>query len=391
VLVLSASVGAGHLRAAQAVELALRQLDPAAVVKNVDVLTLTNAAFRGLYGKAYLDLVNKAPHMLGYFYDLMDRPRSRWHKSDKLRLAVEKLNMIPFLRFLKDEPWHIIVNTHFLPAELIASLRKKGKLDTPQFTVTTDFETHRLWVNQPCDHYFTATEEGAAYLQHWGVPAADTTVTGIPVHPVFSEPKDRSTVLKRQNLRGDRPIVLQLAGGFGVGPIEEIFRGILAIEEPLEIVVVTGRNEAAKKQLTDVEPPARHRVKVIGFTDQMDELMAVADLVVSKPGGLTTSESLARGAAMAVVNPIPGQESRNSDFLLENGAAVKINNITTLPHKLTTLLGDSSRLAQLKANARRLGRPQAAFDVARRALERCGNREPSRVEPRCRNDQRLIQ
>src|SRR5437867_9165269 len=98
VLVLSASVGAGHLRAAQAVELALRQLDPAAVVKNVDVLELTNAAFRGLYGKAYLDLVNKAPHMLGYFYDLMDRPRSRWRKSDKLRLAVEKLNLIPFLR-----------------------------------------------------------------------------------------------------------------------------------------------------------------------------------------------------------------------------------------------------------------------------------------------------
>jgi processive 1,2-diacylglycerol beta-glucosyltransferase len=368
VLILSASVGAGHLRAAQAVELALRQLDPAAVVNNLDVLELTNAAFRRLYGKAYLDLVNKAPHVLGYFYDLMDRPRSRWRKSDKLRLAVEKLNMIPFLRFLKEEPWDIVVNTHFLPAELIASLRRKGKLDTPQFTVTTDFETHRLWVNQPSDHYFTATDEGAAYLQHWGVPAADTTVTGIPIHPVFSEPKDRATVLKRQGLRGDRPIVLQLAGGFGVGPIEEIFRGILAIEVPSEIVVVAGRNEAAKKQLEEIEMPERHRVKILGFTDQVDEWMAVADLVVSKPGGLTTSEALARGAAMAVVNPIPGQESRNSDFLLENGAAVKINNIATLPHKLASLLRDPSRLAQLKANARRLGKPEAAFDVARWAL-----------------------
>ena len=329
---------------------------------------MTNAAFRGLYGKAYLDLVNKAPHMLGYFYDLMDRPRSRWRKSDKLRLAVEKLNMIPFLRFLRAEPWDIIVNTHFLPAELIASLRKKGKLDTPQFTVTTDFETHRLWVNQPCDHYFTATDEGAAYLQHWGVPAADTTVTGIPIHPVFSERKDRAVVLKRQGLRGDRPIMLQLAGGFGVGPIEEIFRGILAIEVPLEIVVVAGRNESAKNQLTEIDPPQRHRVQIIGFTDQMDELMAVADLVVSKPGGLTTSEALARGAAMAVVNPIPGQESRNSDFLLENGAAVKVNNIATLPHKLSPLLRDPSRLAKLKENARRIRKPQAAFDVARRAL-----------------------
>ena len=160
VLVLSASVGAGHLRAAQAVELALRQLDPSREVKNVDVLEFTNAAFRRLYGRAYLDLVNKAPHVLGYFYDLMDRPTSSQRKGDRLRLAIEKLNMARFLRFLKSEPWDIVVNTHFLPAELIASLRKADKLATPQFTVTTDFETHRLWVNQPCDHYFTATDEG---------------------------------------------------------------------------------------------------------------------------------------------------------------------------------------------------------------------------------------
>src|SRR5262249_27229300 len=112
----------------------------------------------------------------------------------------------------------------------------------------------------------------------------------------------------------------------------------------------------------------------LGFTDQIDELMAVADLVVSKPGGLTTSETLARGAVMAIVNPIPGQESRNSDFLLENSAAIKINNLATLGHKGTGLLGDPKRLAQLKANAKRLGRPRAAFDVVERslALIRCG-------------------
>jgi processive 1,2-diacylglycerol beta-glucosyltransferase len=368
VLVLSASVGAGHLRAAQAVELALRQLDPEAVVKNVDVLELTNAAFRRVYAKAYLDLVNKAPHVLGYFYDLMDRPVSPRRTSDRLRLMAEKLNLRPFLRFLKSEPWDVIVNTHFLPAELIASLRKQGKLATPHLTVTTDFETHRLWVNQPCDHYFSATSEGAAYLRHWGVPAGDISVTGIPIHPVFSQPKDRAECLKRQGLAGDRPIIVQISGGFGVGPIEEIFRGILAIEVPVEVVVITGRNETAKHQLEAITAPERHRVTILGFTDQIDELMAVADLVVSKPGGLTTSEILARGAAMAVVNPIPGQESRNSDFLLEKGAAVKINNIATLAHKLTPLLEDPSRLARLKENANRTGKPQAAFDIARRAL-----------------------
>jgi len=369
ILVLSASVGAGHMRAAQAVELALRQLDPQATVRNVDVLTLATAAFRKLYGQLYLDLVNKAPHVLGYFYDLLDQPTKRGAKGDPFALAIEKLNLRPFLKLIQNEPWDIFVNCHYLPAEIIASLKQEGELRAPSLTVTTDFDTHRLWVNQPCDHYFTATEEGAAYLVHWGIPAKDVTVTGIPIHPVFSQEKDRAACLKRQGLVGEHPIVLQLAGGFGVGPIKLILQNVLSVETPVEAVVVCGKNEKLRKELEKAEVPARHRVKVLGFTDQMDELLAVADVVVSKPGGLTTSEVLARGACMAILNPIPGQESRNSDYLLENGAAIKINNIATLPLKLSQLLKDPARLAWLKANAKKIGHPRAAFDVAQRVLE----------------------
>jgi processive 1,2-diacylglycerol beta-glucosyltransferase len=368
ILVLSASVGAGHLRAAQAVELALRQTVPQARVKNVDVLELTNVAFRRLYGKAYLDLVNRAPHVLGYFYDLLDKPRSSRGRTDRLRLAVEKINLRAFIRFLQDEPCDLVINTHFLPAEIIASLRKKEKLTVPQVTATTDFETHRLWVNEPCEHYFTATEEGAEYLYSWGIPRGQATATGIPIHPVFSESKDRAACLAKHGLKGDRHIVLQLAGGFGVGPIEKLYRALMDVDIPLEVVVIAGRNEKVRAQLDAVDPPARHRAKVMGFTTDIDELMAVADLVVSKPGGLTTSESLARGAAMVIVNPIPGQESRNSDFLLENGAAIKVNNLATLPYKVTALLREPEKLARLKENARRLGRPRAAFDVVQRSL-----------------------
>src|ERR1044072_9221024 len=162
ILILCASVGAGHVRAAQAVELALRQTAPDARVKNVDVLTLTNLAFRKIYGEAYLDLVNKAPRVLGFFYDQLDKPRSPRSKRDRLRLAVERLNLSSLCDLLECEQWDIIVNTHFLPAEIIASLRKRRKLHRRQITVTTDFETHRLWVNQPCDYYCTATDEGAA-------------------------------------------------------------------------------------------------------------------------------------------------------------------------------------------------------------------------------------
>lgn len=367
ILVLSASVGAGHMRAAQGVELALKELAPEATVKNVDILTLATKGFQKLYGKAYLDLVNRAPHMLGYFYDLLDEPTRRGAKSSPMLLAIEKLNLRPFITLL-DEKWDLIVCTHFLPAEIIAHRCTKGEMSTPHFIVTTDFETHRLWVNQPCDHYFTATEEGKAYLASWGVPANDITVAGIPIHPVFSRPKDRATCIKNQGLTGDRPIVLQLAGGFGVGPIKKILDGILSLETPVEVAVVCGKNAELKKDLEKVKPAARHKLKVIGFTDQMDELLAAADVVLSKPGGLTTSEVLARGAAMAIMNPIPGQEFRNSDYLLENGAAIKINNLATLPLKLGGLLKDTQRLATLKANAKRLGKTQAGFDIAKFVL-----------------------
>jgi processive 1,2-diacylglycerol beta-glucosyltransferase len=370
ILVLSASVGAGHLRAAQAVELALRRVVPEGTVKNLDVLELTNALFRRVYARSYLDLVNKAPHVLGYFYDLMDQPsRSGKNRGDRLRLAVEKLNLRRFTRFLQQENWDLVINTHFLPAEIIAHLRRTERLVLPQVIATTDFETHRLWVNQPCEHYFTATEEGALYLHHWGVPAENVTVTGIPIDPVFAEPKDKAACRAKHGLDGDRPMILQLAGGFGVGPIEKLYQALLEVPRPLDVVVVAGRNEAVKKELMEVPVPPCHRAKILGFTTEIDEWMAAADLVVSKPGGLTTSETLARGAILVIVNPIPGQESRNSDFLLENGAAIKANNAATLAHKVNALLADPARLAQLRANVARLARPRAAFDVVQRSLQ----------------------
>lgn len=368
VLVLSASVGAGHMRAAEAVEAALKQSRPDVHVQNVDVLTMTNALFRRVYGKFYLDLVNQAPHVLGYFYDLMDTPSRLNKQSDYLRLILEKLNLSAFQKFLRKEPWDLVINTHFLPAEIICSLREKKLLDIPQVIVTTDFETHRLWVNSPCEHYFTATGEGARYLQHWGVEAGKTTATGIPIHPVFSTQKDRGELLAKHGLKGDRPILLQLAGGFGVGPIEKITEALLAVETPIDLVVVAGKNEKVREKLSKHKPPQGQRMKVIGFTKEIDELMLIADLVVSKPGGLTTSETLARGAIMVIVNPIPGQESRNSDYLLENGAAIKANNIGTLAYKVTQLLDDKPRLEMIRKNVARIARPKAAFDVVEKAL-----------------------
>jgi processive 1,2-diacylglycerol beta-glucosyltransferase len=372
--VLSVSVGNGHLRAAEALERALRQVAPEAVVQNVDVLKLATRAFRFCYGQIYVDLINAAPHVLGFFYNLMDRfrpPERQSHRWDHFRLAMEKMSMRPFLDLLRSQPWDLAINTHFLSAEVIASLQEQKRCSIPQALVVTDFETHRLWAVQPCAHFFTATQEAGRYLQCYGVPGDDISVTGIPIHPVFAEPKNRARCRARHGLPDDRPVVLQLAGGHGVGPIEEVYRALMDVEVPSEIVVVTGHNETARQHLRRLTLPLRHHATILGYTQEMDELMAAADLAVTKPGGLTTSEALARGLPLAIVYPVPGQEDRNSDYLLENGAAIKINHVPTLAFKVTALLRDAGRLAQLKANARRLGRPRAAFAVAEQALALC--------------------
>ncbi len=374
VLILGAGVGSGHLRAAEAVDLAFRQVCPQAEVRNVDVLTLGTSLFRRCYGGMYLDCVNKAPLVLRIAYHLMDQPRKTisWSHWDYLRLILEEWNLRPFLNLLREQPWDLVIDTHFLPGEIIAHLRQKKQLDIPQVMVNTDFETHHMWITEPCEHYFTATDEAALYLEKQGVHAEKVSVVGIPIHPCFATRKDRSACLKRQGLAGDRPILLLLAGGHGVGRIEEMFRTLLEVEEPVELVAVTGRNQAAKGRLEAIEPPARHRVKVFGYTTCMDELLTVSDLMVSKPGGLTTSEALACGTPMLIVDPVPGQEERNSDLLLENGIAIKANHLLTLPPKVTALLRDPVRLAQMRDNARRLSRPRAAFEVVERSLALLG-------------------
>ena len=373
ILILYASVGAGHGRAAQAVELALREICPQAFIRNVDVLDLTNPAFRRVYGRSYFDAVARAPHLVGYLYDRLDQPLRKWERAvDRIRFAAQGMNLRKLTELLTQDDWDLAINTHFLPAEVIGAFLRAGRIRFPQVTVTTDFDTHRLWCNPPCEYYFTATAEGRANLAAWGIDPARITSTGIPVHPLFSRPRDSWDCKRRLDLCGDRPVVLQLAGGLGVGPIERIHRELLNVAMPLQLVVVAGRNAAARDQIEAIPCPSRHHRVIFGFTHRMDELMAAADVIVSKPGGLTASEALCRGAAMMIVDPIPGQETRNSDYLLENGAAVKVNNLASLGLKLTMLLSEPGRLDSLRAAARRLARPSAAYDIAEQSLRILG-------------------
>ncbi|HEX8652278.1 MAG TPA: glycosyltransferase [Pyrinomonadaceae bacterium] len=368
VLVLSASAGAGHTRAAQAIERAFNEMGAAREVRHVDTLAYTNQIFRRLYSKAYLDMVNKMPEVLGWLYDALDKP---W-KNERRRLAFDKLNTRPFVKMLQEYRPDIMVCTHFLPAEIISWLKAKERIMSRQAIVVTDFDVHAMWLCHHYEHYFVAMDETREHMQRLGIPQAKLTVSGIPIDPIFAEAKDKQEMRRKHNLKPDRWTILVSAGGFGVGPIDHLMASLLQLKHPAQALVVCGRNEELKTRIEHLAAglPVESvvAIKALGYTTEMDEYMAASDIVLGKPGGLTTSEALAKGLVFVIVNPIPGQEERNSDHLLEEGVALRCNNLPVLAYKIDKLLDDAPRLSLMQANARRLARPRAAHEIVSKLL-----------------------
>lgn len=368
VLLLSASAGAGHVRAAEAIEKAFNESanGEGREVHHLDILNYTNKVFRHLYSKAYIDLVNKLPEVPGWVYDKLDKP---W-KNERRRLALDKLNTRPLVKLLRGYQPDLIVCTHFLPAEIVSWLKAKERLASRQVIIVTDFDVHAMWLVHHYEHYFVAIDEARAYLQALGIPARKITVSGIPIDPVFAKRKDKQEMRAKHGLAPDRTTILLSAGGFGVGSVDALIASLLPLQHRAQIVAICGRNEELKKRLQKLaaraKPDATVLLKPFGYTKDMDELMTASDLVLGKPGGLTTSEALAKGLVFVIVNPIPGQEERNSDHLLEGGVAIRCNNLPVMSYKLDQLLANPKRFASMQESAKRMGRPNAANEIVDR-------------------------
>src|SRR6185295_5578716 len=367
---LSASAGAGHVRAAQAIEKAFHETgNGEREVRHIDVLNYTNKVFRHLYSRAYIDLVNNAPELPGWIYDKLDKP---W-KNVRRRLALDKLNTRPLVKLLREYQPDMIVCTHFLPAEIVSWLKAKERLSSRQAIIVTDFDVHAMWLCHHYEQYFVAIDEARAYLEAVGIPGEKITVSGIPIDPVFAQKKGKHEMRLKHGLAPNRVTILLSAGGFGVGSMDALIASLLHLQHSAQIIAICGRNEELKKRLSklaaSINPDARVIVKPVGYTKEMDELMAASDLVLGKPGGLTTSEALAKGLVFVIVNPIPGQEERNSDHLLEAAAAIRCNNLPTLTYKLDRLLADPVRFAAMQKNSQRMGHPNAAKDIVEQLMQ----------------------
>ncbi|HEX7511829.1 MAG TPA: glycosyltransferase, partial [Candidatus Methylomirabilis sp.] len=325
---------------------------------HVEVLKYTNPLFKRFYADLYVELVNRQPQLLGYLYHALDRP---W-QLEKRRLILDRLNTRPLVKLLRTENPRLAVCTHFLPAEILVYLRKRKLLDIPVGVVVTDFDAHAMWLYRGVDWYFVACEETRVHLAALGIPPETIHVTGIPIDPVFAKAKPKRETREKMGLDPGLTTILVSAGGFGMGPVESLVRALHEIRHPIQLAVICGKNAALERRLKGFQGGV-HPMRVVGYTTEMDSWMAAADLLVGKAGGLTSSEALARGLVLVVVNPIPGQEERNSDHFLEEGAAIRCNNLPALAFKIDRLLADTERLARMRQAVARLARPQAAADI----------------------------
>ena len=358
------------MQAAAALEEAWRAMRPRDTIEVVDVKKYFSALHKKVYTDGYVSMVNRAPELWGLLFKATDNPKLV-RRLAAFRRKLPPNSTLKFIRHVKQFKPDVVFCTHYLPVEILGKARERGPGKPPfAVCVVTDFEAHALWMGEAMDLYCVAAEETKARLVARGA-VADIIATGIPISGKFSSAPDAGAVRKRYGLRDDLPTLLVLGGGFGMGPVAEILRELDKVAQPFQTLVVAGRNEELRRELASQD--RKHPTHVLGFVTNMHELMAISELIISKPGGLTTSEALAMGKPLFILNPIPGQEAANSDFLLERGAAAKANRVEDLPYRVEKLLG-SKKLEEMAKAARALGRPSAAVDICQEVLRRVSKR-----------------
>ena len=349
ILIASASAGTGHLRAAEATRAALVERDPELRVEHIDVLELGPAWVRAAYRDGFELLAARAPGVWREIYHITDGPgadAARWSP------LAQKLLFREFERVVRAGGWQVCVCTHFLPAQLMA-----GRPAAPPFAiVVTDFALHRYWAQPGASRYFVASEAVASQVRA-RVGHARVDATGIPIRTDLGDGPARDVARAALGLTSSRPVVVVMGGGLGLG-VTPLARAA-ADAGDAQVVALCGRSESARSELA-----ADLRVRAVGYVDDVRPYLAAADLIVTKPGGLTCSEALALGRPLVLGSAIPGHEEGNREFLTRAGAAVPAETPAEVRAAVVALLASPERLLRMESAARAIGRPRAAHTIA---------------------------
>lgn len=376
ILLLSVSAGAGHMRAAEALR-AFADAHPAGIeATHLDVMDFVPAGFRKLYADLYIKLISDRPALWGYLYQKTDEVAPS-ALSQKIRRSVERLNCRALIAEIKRQRPEAIICTHFLPAELLSRELHKGRIDVPVWVQVTDFDLHSMWIVPHMRGYFAANEEIAWRMRERGLAAEAVHVSGIPIMPAFGKPLDRAVCAAEFGIDPQRKTFLMMSGGAGLAGQDVLAERLLAMDGDFQLIALAGKNKTMLEALHRVAQRYPGRLFPQGFTHQVERLMACADLAITKPGGLTTSECLAMQLPMIVNSPVPGQEEHNADYLLEQGVALKAIDETALEFRIRALLKEPERLAAMRRKIAALGRPNAGQFVLDRVLSLLAETRPA--------------
>lgn len=367
IIILHASAGHGHAKAAEAVKEGFARCGVAdSEVTVLDALQETPAWFRKGYTSSYYFSVKHLPQVWGSAYALMDQDWFYDSIGARIRKFVNDFAAERLVRRMAGEAPEAIVCTHFLSPEVIGRAKIRGRLNSRLITVVTDFMPHRFWINPGTDHYWVMSEEGKRALESRAVPSNKITAGGIPISLKFRPQNKKPEARRKEGLEADRFTLLITSGSFGLGPTEELMKTLREFGERIQAIVVCGKNQDLLQALEKESYP--FRLRLYGFVSHMDELMEASDLVIAKPGGATTSECLAKGVPMVVVEPIPGQEAGNAGLLKERNAAFFLSEPGDIRVILKGILDYPGVLIEKQNCIRRLAKPDAAVDLARFVL-----------------------
>ncbi|HBH97311.1 MAG TPA: hypothetical protein DDX89_05960 [Candidatus Omnitrophica bacterium] len=363
ILLMHVTISSGHHHASRAIAQALSRLDASVHAINVDAFDYTSRVVRSAIMRSYMSLIRHHPDVWEYLYDnpvIHTRVRH-------LRKLLHHYHTRKLRQLLETVQPHAIACTQAFPCGMVADFKQHHNLHVPLVAVLTDYAPHIYWLHETVDVYVVPAEElKQRYLSH-GVPEERIRVYGIPVTPRFLDPVDRDGVFRAFGLDPDVPVILIMGGGGGFGPLQELMRSVDRMPERCQFVILAGTNRALLNWVR--EHPFRHRVVALGYVESVAALMSIACAIITKPGGLTTAEALAKAVPLFMSSPIPGQEVCNAKYLLAHQAAIQLGTPETVGATVSEFLRHPDRLGQLRANIAAIARPRSAFETARLLLE----------------------
>ena len=365
-LFLSAAVGVGHTAAAQAVRAALHEIDPAIETQTVDSYKYAASIFSKVVADGYIGMVKTVPQVYSYIYDRAERATH----VPAFRRWVSQYTAGNLRKLVDEQHPDLVVCTHAFPCGVMSEYKRQFDPELPVVGVVTDFVVHPFWIYPNIDAYSVTTPEMRATLVARGVPSENVLLSGIPVDPRFARRRLPVDALRAElDLPRDRPIVLIMGGGVGIGPLDKMMRALGDVKIPLAAAVIVGRNAGLERRVIAAAERTPYPLRVFGFVNNVFDYMHASDVLLTKPGGLTSSEALVAQIPMVLVKPLPGQEQRNTRYLVTRRAAISVNGGSELARAVSELLESGRRRAELLERASPLRHPDAALAEAERIVE----------------------